>query len=345
MLCSLLQEIPAYAGMTALLYLQRMCKIMSAKLANTHPLLYHRSMKILVTGGCGFIGSHVVDALIARGDAVTVLDDLSTGTRAHLNPAATLMECDVAYAANVTPLAAEVDAIIHLAAIASVAICEQAPDRAAQTNIGGTKAVFDAALASNIPVIYASSAAVYGDNPHLPLGEDADPKPLGHYGTQKLDNENLALFYHSRVPSVGLRFFNVYGPRQDAASPYSGVISTFLARARAGKALTFFGDGEQTRDFIYVGDVVRLVLAALDHARSHSGALIVNGCTGRATSLKHLVSTLEQLQGGTLRREHGPIREGDIRHSLGDPSRAQTALGFVASTSLEDGLRALVAHA
>ena len=306
--------------------------------------LYRRRMNVLVTGGCGFIGSHVVDALVARGDAVTVLDNLSSGRRDNLNPAATLVMGDVADAALVAQLVAQADGVIHLAAIASVAVCTEHWLEAHRTNLTGTVTVFDAARAKKTPIVYASSAAVYGDNPALPLTETAETEPRSAYGIDKLAGEKHARIgweFHG-IPSVGLRFFNVYGPRQDASSPYSGVISKFVAHARAGDALTFFGDGEQTRDFIYVGDVVALILAALAHG---DGAHVFNGCTGRATSLKQLVDGVADALGRAATARHAPPRAGDIRHSLGDPSHASATLGFHATTHLADGLRQLVDRA
>lgn len=295
-----------------------------------------------MTGGAGFIGSHLVDRLVADGHRVTVIDNLSTGTRANVNPSATLVVGDVADAALVQTLITEADCIYHLAAVASVAICEQEPERAARTNVTGTQNIFTAAAARSIPVIYASSAAVYGDNPNLPLAENAAPAPLGNYGKHKLENERIAAA-HPGVPSVGLRFFNVYGPRQDPKSPYSGVISIFAERARTGQPLTFYGNGEQTRDFIYVGDVVALLVAAQTHRQ---GAVIVNGCTGAATSLKLLAQTLGELLGTNPTIHHAESRVGDIRHSLGNPLLATNMLGFSATTSLNAGLKnLLISHA
>lgn len=296
-------------------------------------------MNILVSGGCGFIGSHVVDALLARGDRVTVLDDLSSGTRDNLNPSATLVIGNVADAELVKSLAAKVDGIIHLAAIASVQMCEHEPARAARTNVEGTTAMFAAATVRGIPLVYASSAAVYGDNAALPLAEAAPAQPLGNYGRHKLENEATAKRYAGRVPSVGLRFFNVYGPRQNPASPYSGVISIFAAKAKMGEAITFFGDGKQTRDFIYVGDVVRLILASLTQAK---GVRVFNGCTGQATSLLQLATVIGNAAGRAIATAHAPARVGDIRHSLGDGALAASTLGFTASTPLEEGIKILI---
>lgn len=294
-------------------------------------------MKALVTGGCGFIGSHLVDRLIADGHTVMVLDDLSSGKTENLNPQATLTQGDVADAALVVPLVQAVDVVFHLAAIASVQVCEKQPELAARTNVTGTQVLFKAAAAKKIPVVYASSAAIYGDNPALPLTEDAEKMPLGSYGRQKLENEVIAAA-HKDAPSVGLRFFNVYGPRQDAASPYSGVISKFMNNAVANNPLTFFGDGTQTRDFIYVGDIVSLLMQSWKHAH---GCDAFNGCTGTKITLKELAAAILAVTGSSSIIQHAPARAGDIHHSLGNPLKASKALGFTAQTKLEDGLAQL----
>lgn len=298
-------------------------------------------MELLVTGGCGFIGSHLVDRLVADGHGVTVLDNLSTGTRRYLPPQVTLVEGDVADAGLMRDLIGKAQGVFHLAAIASVQVCEQQPELAYRTNVDGTEHAVIAAAEKRIPLIYASSAAVYGDNPALPLREDTATKPLGAYGAHKLESELIAARYGAThgLKSAGLRFFNVYGPRQDPSSPYSGVISKFAANARAGQPLTFFGDGEQTRDFIYVGDIVRLLVAAWKNiARTD----VFNGCTGQAVSLKTLAGAI----GGALRTDiataHAEARAGDIRHSLGSPDKARTVLDFNAETRLADGLKNLV---
>lgn len=294
-------------------------------------------MRALVTGGCGFVGSHLVDRLIAEGHHVAVLDNLSSGKRENLNAAASLHVGDIADPATVTPLIAEADVVFHLAAIASVQICEEQPDVAARTNVTGTENIFKAAASKTIPVIYASSAAVYGDNPNLPLSEDSTTQPLGNYGRHKLQNEVIAAA-HKSAPSVGLRFFNIYGPRQDASSPYSGVISKFMSNAVAGKPLTFFGDGEQTRDFIYVADIVSLLMQSWKHA---SGCDVFNGCTGKQVSLKELAAAILSVTGSTSSLQHAEGRAGDIRHSLGSTLKASNLLGFSAKTKLESGLNDL----
>ncbi len=305
-------------------------------------------MHILVTGGCGFIGSHVVDALIARGDTVHVLDDLSTGTRENLNKAASFTQGDVADDALFATLAADADGIIHLAAIASVPACEANWLHSHRTNAYGTVCALNAArLATKRPrVVYASSAAVYGDTPDLPLHETAAANPISVYGMDKWLGEREAAIAHARfgVDSVGLRFFNVFGPRQDPSSPYSGVISIFANAAKRDMPISIFGDGEQTRDFICVADIVHLILAALN---APAGAHVINGCTGRATSLNQLAAHLRTIAGVSLPATHSAERSGDIRHSVGSPDAAIHLLNFHASTPFDDGLRQLwgwIAH-
>ena len=301
-------------------------------------------MHVLITGGCGFIGSHLADRLVADGHTITILDNLSSGRREHVPAAATLVVGDVADAPLVQSLVAQADAVVHLAAVASVEQCTNDWLNAHRTNLTGTVTILNAARAKKTPVVYASSAAIYGDNDDLPLSENAIARPQSAYGLDKYScerNAAIAWEFHG-VPSVGLRFFNVYGPRQDARSPYSGVISKFVANAQAGLPLTFFGDGEQTRDFIYVGDIVKLLVASLAHA---NGADVFNGCTGIATSLKQLASSIGGVMEKTLVTKHEQPRAGDIRHSLGNPAAARAALGFNAATPLADGLAALVAHA
>lgn len=294
--------------------------------------------KILVTGGCGFIGSHLVDRLLETGHEVSVLDDLSSGHKKNLNAKASLTQGDVADKALVEKLAGNADAIFHLAAIASVQVCDEQPELAHRTNVEGTGIVFATAAAKGIPVIYASSAAVYGDNTDLPLSETSATGPLGNYGIHKLQCEAAAHEMKPELKSVGLRFFNVFGPRQDPRSPYSGVISKFMSSARAGKTLTVFGDGTQSRDFIYVADVVELLVKAWGAAK---GCEVFNGCTGQRTSLKQLITTIGTVIGSTPTVVYADARAGDIKHSLGSPLKAQNILSFSARTSLEAGLRAL----
>lgn len=299
--------------------------------------------KYLVTGGCGFIGSHLVDALVAEGHGVRILDDLSTGKRENAPRQAELVVGDVADAALTRRAFEGCDGCFHLAAIASVQRGNEDWLGTHAANLTATIAVLDAARVGQRPVVYASSAAVYGDNPELPLKESAQTRPLSAYGADKLGSElhaRVATLAHG-VPTFGFRFFNVYGPRQDPASPYSGVISIFVDRIRAGREVVFFGDGAQSRDFVYVADVVRHLLAAM--RRKPAPPAVFNVCTGRSTTIRELASTVAGLTGSELRARNEPARVGDIRASLGDPAAAVAALGVRAETPLAEGLRLTLA--
>jgi UDP-glucose 4-epimerase len=299
--------------------------------------------RYLVTGGCGFIGSHLIERLLAAGHAVRVLDDLSTGKRENLPDGVPVTVGDVADEALVRDLMAGMDGCFHLAAVASVQRSQEEWLATNRANLVGTIAVFDAARKAKdgrpVPVVYASSAAVYGDNPDTPLNEDAATRPLSAYGADK-----LACELHARVadgvhgvPTTGFRFFNVYGPRQDPKSPYSGVISIFAGRIARGEPITIHGDGEQVRDFVYVKDLVRYLTAAMDAPRA--GAPVFNVCTGKPTSVNRLAAVLADLSGRTPDVSHGPARAGDIRVSIGDPARLVGAFGMACGTDLVDGLR------
>jgi UDP-glucose 4-epimerase len=294
----------------------------------------------LVTGGAGFIGSHLCDALIARGDSVRVLDDLSTGRRTNLPAAATLIEGDVADPAIAGAALDGVDGCFHLAAIASVEKGVTDWLGTHHTNITGTITVFDAIRrqGSRIPVVYASSAAVYGDTVTVPIAETAPCAPLSAYGADKYGCElhaRVATHVHG-IPTVGLRFFNVYGPRQDPKSPYSGVISIFCERIAAGSPITIFGDGQQTRDFVYVSDVVAALVAGM--ALRPADAPVFNVCTGVPTSVEALARLIAGLAGKNLNARTEPPRAGEIRHSLGVPALADTVLGLSGRVKLRTGL-------
>lgn len=303
--------------------------------------------RFLVTGGCGFIGSHLCAALRARGDAVRVLDDLSSGSEANLAPGAELMRGDVADPDAVRAAMQGIDGCFHLAAIASVERGVQDWLGTHRVNLSGSIAVFDAARPRDgmpaVPVVYASSAAVYGDQAVLPLTEDVVPRPLSAYGADKLGCEQharVAGAVHG-VPALGLRFFNVFGPRQDPRSPYSGVISIFCDRLARGEAVNVFGDGEQTRDFIFVADVVAALLAGMQAAST--AAPVLNVCTGRPTSVLAMAATVAELCGTPLELRRQPPRAGEIRHSLGSPARARAALGLGSPIGLRDGLAEVIA--
>ena len=297
--------------------------------------------RYLVTGGAGFIGSHLVESLLAEGHVARVLDDLSTGRRENLPPAVELILGDVADPATTSAAMAGMDGCFHLAAIASVARAAEDWPGTHRVNLGGTVAVLDAARARRVPVVFASSAAVYGDCADRPLTEAAPTHPLSAYGADKLGSELHAAVATGvfGVPTVGLRFFNVFGPRQDPASPYSGVISVFAGRLRAGAPLVLHGDGEQTRDFVFVADVVAALLAAM--AWRGGTAAVFNVCSGRATSIRELAATLAAIAGVPPRLTEGSPRPGDIRHSLGSPEASRAALGLGPPIPLAEGLAAV----
>lgn len=308
--------------------------------------------RFLVTGGCGFIGSHLVDQLLRQGHRVRVLDDLSSGRTHNLAPEAELMVGDVADPA-LTALAMEgVTGCFHLAAIAAVQASNDDWLGTHRTNQTGAIAVFDAARKHAVPVVYASSAAVYGDNGDLRQSEMSSTRPLSAYGADKLGCElhgRIAATAHG-VPTAGLRFFNVYGPRQDPASPYAGVISIFAARAAEGAAMLVHGDGEQQRDFIFVADVVAHMTAAMDRLlerqrdRKPAAGAVFNVCTGQPTRIRDLAAIVARLCGRSPVLKSAPVRPGDIRRSLGDPTAAIRHLRVAATTPLEDGLRLTLAR-
>ncbi|MBW7917473.1 MAG: NAD-dependent epimerase/dehydratase family protein [Trueperaceae bacterium] len=308
-------------------------------------------MRVLVTGGAGFIGSHMVAALLARGASVSVLDDFSTGKRANL-PAdgdLTVTEGDVADPAAVEAALSGCDAFVHLAAVASVERSVREPLVTHRTNLQGSIQLFDEAARQGVRRgLYASSAAVYGDSAALPLAESEPPRPLTPYAADKLAGEHYLAYYHrgGRLNATAFRFFNVFGPRQDPSSPYSGVISIFLDRARRGAPLTVFGDGLQTRDFVYVGDVVNALMAALAVRAAPREMPVYNVARGERVSLLDLLDAIGRLDGiaGPLTVSHAAAREGDIRHSLADTARLREALGWEPRTPLLAGLAAILAE-
>jgi UDP-glucose 4-epimerase len=302
-----------------------------------------RMARILVTGGCGFIGSHVVDALIARGDEPVVLDDLSTGKRANIPDGVRVVEGSIIDPAAISEAIEGCAGVVHLAAIASVQKCNETWAESHAVNVTGTVRVFEGARdAGCIPVVYASSAAIYGDNLNVPLRETEGGQPLTAYGADKFGSElhaGVAGRIHG-IPTFGLRFFNVFGPRQDPSSPYSGVISIFAARFAKNQPVAIHGDGGQVRDFVYVADVVAHILAGL--AAADTTAPVGNVCTGAPTTVLGLAQALKQMTGSTVEPSFGPARAGDIRESIGNPDFSTERLGVRAKTSLEDGLRVLL---
>lgn len=299
---------------------------------------------ILITGGAGFIGSHLADALLARGYRVRVLDNLSAGRRDNLAAAVELRLGDVADAETVRQAVAGCQAVVHLAAVASVQASVENPVATHQSNFIGTLNLCEAMREAGVKrVLFASSAAVYGQNGQgTAIAEDLPKAPLTPYAADKLASEHYLDFYrrqHGLEPAI-FRFFNVYGPRQDPSSPYSGVISIFTQRALAGQPITVFGDGEQTRDFIYVGDLVELLLQALEAPQAVAGA--VNVGLGQVTSLNQLLGEIGQLVGGLPPVTHAEARAGDIRHSRADNSRLLAHFRLPQPTPISVGLARLL---
>lgn len=292
-----------------------------------------------VTGGAGFIGSHLCRRLLADGHSVHVIDNLSNGKRDNLPAGLTLTVGDVTDGTLMRAVMAEVDGCFHLAAVASVQLSADNWVEAHRSNLTGAITVFDAARGRRTPVVYASSAAVYGDNSDLPLAETARPSPLSAYGADKLGCELHARVATSLfgIPTTGLRFFNVFGPGQDPASPYSGVISIFADRILGGRPLSIFGDGSQSRDFIYIDDVIAHLMVAM--ARPAAEPQVLNVCSGQPTTISDLAAIMGRIIGRVPDIIHLPARGGDIRHSLGDPARAQQALGLASVIGVEEGLR------
>lgn len=300
----------------------------------------------LVTGGAGFIGSHLVEGLTAAGQRVRVLDDLATGQAdnlAHIQPAPELFQGDVTDPTSVQKAMTDVRVVYHLAALASVQLGIEQPARMHNVCAGGTLNVLEAAKRCGVRrVVYAASASAYGV-PVGPVQSESDPlSPLSVYAAAKLAGEMYCQAYTAthNLETVRLRFFNIFGPRQRADSPYSGVIALFVAAMSAGRTPTIFGDGLQTRDFTHVSDVVQaLQLAA--QTPGISGEVYNIGAGGRI-SLLDLVAGLNRLLGTSIVPKHGPARAGDIRHSSADIARAVKELGYRPQIGFEEGLRGLL---
>ncbi|MFF7709799.1 NAD-dependent epimerase/dehydratase family protein [Pseudomonas sp. NPDC007930] len=302
---------------------------------------------VLITGGAGFIGSHLAAALLAKGYAVRVLDDLSTGKRENLDlahPRLALTVGDVADAALVARATEGCSAVVHLAAVASVQASVDDPVKTHQSNFIGSLNVCEAMRNAGVRrVVFASSAAVYGNNGEGVAVLESTPKaPLTPYASDKLASEYYFEFYareHGLEPAI-FRFFNIYGPRQDPSSPYSGVISIFAERAQNGTPIQVFGDGEQTRDFFYVEDLVELLLQALEQPQVVAGA--VNVGLNHATSLNDLLAALATVVGELPPVSHKAARAGDIRHSRANNDRLRQAYTLKTPTPLAEGLRRLL---
>lgn len=303
-------------------------------------------MKALITGGAGFIGSHLAQALCAKGAQVIVLDDLSSGTLDNLawrsaGDALEFVQGDVRNRALVTQLLQGCDWVFHQAAIASVPATIEQPLESNAVNLEATLRLLTAARDAGVKrFLFASSAAIYGDGPE-PVKHEALPVlPLSPYGLQKYAGERYAQHFHRYygLPTVSLRYFNVFGPRQSFNSPYSGVIARFCTRMLRGETPVIFGDGSQSRDFIAIDNVVRANLLAAEAPEERVAGRFFNCATATAVSLLDLVGEINRQTGQNLAPRHEPERLGDIRHSRADISAIRDALGFEATTSWQEGL-------
>lgn len=294
--------------------------------------------RVLITGGAGFIGSHLAAALTDNNE-VRVLDDFSTGRAQAVPDDVTLVEGDVRDHKTVADSMEDVDIAFHEAANPSVERSVEAPIESHSRNVSGTLNVLEAARTEGARVVTASSTAIYGPPESLPIAEDEKPTPSSPYGLEKLTVDRYTRLYNELygLPTVTLRYFNVYGPGQ--TGEYSGVIDVFLEQARAEEAITVQGDGDQTRDFVHVDDVVRANLAA---ATTDAVGEAFNVATGESVTIATLAETIRELTGADSPIEHVDARPGDIRHSRADVSKAERLLGFSAEIDLEEGLRTLL---
>ena len=294
----------------------------------------------LVTGGAGFIGSHLAEELTRRGERVRVVDNLSTGHRRNLShlPNIEFLEGDLADLDVARRAVANVDYVLHQAAIPSVPRSIKDPIESNRANIDATITVLVAARDAGVKrLVYAGSSSAYGNTPTLPKREDMPPAPLSPYALQKLVGEQYATMFDELygLSTVTTRYFNVFGPRQDPSSPYSGVISLFISALLDGRAPTIFGDGEQTRDFTYVSNVVDGVLRA---CQTPAASGVFNIAVGDRISLNKLFQTLCDIVESRVDAVYGPPRPGDVRDSQADLARARSVLGYAPTVSLVEGL-------
>ncbi len=294
-------------------------------------------MTILVTGGAGFIGSHIVE-YFQRTDDVIVLDSLRSGFKQNIDPfRVRFIHGSVTDGTLVDDIMRGVDYVFHLAALVSVPESMEKPGDTVEINVQGTLHVLEAARAHKVKkVVISSSAAIYGDNPSVPKVESMLPEPRSPYAITKLDDEYYGGMFAADfgLPVACLRYFNVFGPRQNPQSQYAAAVPIFIARCLRGEEIVIYGDGEQTRDFVYVKDIVAAnVLAATSGMTG-----VYNVANGRSVSINALAELIVRLTGANVRVRHAPVRAGDVKHSLADVSRMQST-GFVPRTSLEEGLQ------
>jgi len=294
--------------------------------------------KIIVTGGAGFIGSHLVDALIEKGNEVLIIDNLSTGKREYVNPKAKFHELDLRDFDKIRPLFAGVDFVFHEAALPRVPLSIEKPKETNDINVGGTINTLIAAKEAKVKkLIYAASSSAYGNKTELPLKEDMPCSPYSPYGLQKYVGELYCKVFYEiyGLPTVSLRYFNVFGPRQPEEGAYTPVIGLFLTQKAKGEKLTITEDGNQTRDWTHVADVVRANIAAMESKKVGKGE-VVNIGGGK----NYTVNEVAQLIGGEI--TYIPPRLGDIRDTLADISKAKELLGWQPTVTLEEGIKKLL---
>lgn len=297
----------------------------------------------LVTGGAGFIGSHLSAALLARGHAVRIVDDLSTGRLANVPAGAEFVRGDLTDPETAEAVVRDCEFVLHQAAVASVPLSVSEPRVAHDANLDATLNVLLAARDAGVRrVIFAASSAAYGDDPALPKVEEMPADLQSPYALQKYAGEQYCRLFHRLygLETVAFRYFNVFGPRQSPSSPYSGVLSLFIKAALSGSPATVHGDGGQTRDFVFIDDVVNGVLRSMD-AAGVSGE-VINLATGRGVSLNEAWVVLGEILGPLPEPVYGPARVGDVRHSVADITKAARLLGYRPHVSFDDGLRRTV---
>lgn len=303
-------------------------------------------MRYLVTGGAGFIGSHVVEELVKKGQYLTVIDNLATGKKERLRPfidQIRFVQGDVRDDDLLNREMKGIDYVIHLAALISVVESVEQPELYYDVNVNGTRKLLDAAKRYGVKCfVVPSSCAAYGDLKKVPFKESMAPKPASPYGKNKLEIERLCKEYYEEhgLRTFALRFFNVYGPRQEPKSAYAGVISIFIQKLIDGEAPTIFGDGKQTRDFIYVKDIVSILLKA---CKSEKGfGEFYNIGSEKEISVNEIFKTISKLLKKDIKPIHAPARKGEVRKALSDCSKARKVLGFCPKHSFEQGLKETV---